>query len=175
MVPYSLAKPGWAAWALCSALAGGLGSCSTPVTSYAPAQLLPVPATLPADSILRFAGSRLCQGLGTEWDSALVVVAYKEPSFIRALPVGNYWAVHGPIRDQEFNEGTATLLFVKSGRYTAYCVFPQTVEWVGFATSKAPKTQVAWLTPRDCGRLSAKGKFYPLDCTTSYWVRLSSP
>ncbi|SFQ83297.1 hypothetical protein [Hymenobacter arizonensis] len=174
MNPFAALAAGRAAWALCGALASGLAGCSTPVTTYAPAQLLPVPAARRPAGVLRFADSRLCQGLGTEWDSALVVVAYKEPAFIRSLPVDNYWAVRGAVADQEYNEGTATLLFVKEGRYTAYCVFSRLVDWVGFVNAEAPATQVAWLTPRNCGRLSATGR-RDADGTTSHGVRPSPP
>ena len=142
----ALTTPVLAAWALSS----GLGSCSTPVTCYAPAQLLP------AGSAPRLAGSRLCRGLGTEWDSALVLVAYKAPAFIRAAPVGNYGAVRGPVAEQAFNEETATLLLAKNGRYTAYCVFSKDVDWLSFVNAKAPRTQVAWLTPGDCALLGPR-------------------
>lgn len=175
MKPYALLTPAGVTWALCGALASGFSSCSTPVTSYAPAQLLPVPGAWSADSARLLAGSRLCQGLGTEWDSALVVVPYQAPAAIRALPVANYAAVRGPVGNQELDEGTCTLLFVKSGRYTAYCVFPRTVDWVGFVTDKVPKTQLVWLTPRECGRLSTNGSAHLVGGIISYQVRLALP
>lgn len=170
MNPLRLVHLRLATGALGSALAG----CSAPVTPYAPAQLVPVPAVLPADSTLRFASSGLCRGLGSEWDSALVVVAYQDPATVRAFAVSNYGAVRRPVQEQEYTEGTTTLLFAKGGRYTGYCVFPPTVQWVGFVNSKATTSQLAWLTPQDCGRLSAKGNVYK-DGTTSYWVRLATP
>jgi hypothetical protein len=71
--------PSWTVWGLGSALLLGLGSCSTPVTRYAPAQLLPAPTGRGAASTNSLAGSRLCQGFGTEWDSVLVVLPYTPP------------------------------------------------------------------------------------------------
>ena len=170
-----LVQPGPVAPVLCAVLlAGLLGGCTTSVTCYPSVQLLPVPTVLSADSVLRFGSSRLCQGLGSEWDSVPVMRPYLDPALIRGLPVDNYWAVREPVNTQQYNEATYTLLFVKSGRYTAYSVFPESAGWQGFSRAKAPKTELAWLMPSDCGRLPAKGRFHPRAGTTSYWMRLSS-
>ena len=152
-----------------------LVNCSSPATPYAPAQLLLVSAVAPPDSAIPFTGSRLCNGFGSEWDSVLVVHAYTSPADIRAFRIENYLAIHWLVVDQEYNEGVCTLLFVKSNRYTAYSVFPRTIDWSAFADDKASKTALAWLTPQDCERLTAKGWVTSGHPKMNYTVRLSQP
>ena len=159
--------PSWTVWGLGSALLLGLGSCSAPVTRYAPAQLLPVPTGRPAASTCSLANSRLCQGVGTEWDSVLVVLPYTPPEVVWALPVANYRAIRGPVRNQHFDEGTCTLLMVKNGQYIAYSVFPRTVDWTTFSRDKVSHEQLMWLTKPDCARLVAR--FSPLAGDTMAW------
>jgi hypothetical protein len=163
----------WTVRALRSLLLLGVGGCSAPVTPYAPAQLLPVPAGRPAESSRSLAGSRLCQGVGSDWDSVLVVLPYTPPATVRALGLTNYGAISGPVARQKLNEGTCTLLLVKNERFTAYSVFPRTVDWVGFSRDKAPQQQLVWLTKPDCARLVAKFRPVAGDTITGYTVGLS--
>jgi hypothetical protein len=162
--------PSWTVWVLGHALLLGLGSCSTPITTHAPAQLLPAPTGGPVASTSSLAGSRLCQGFGTEWDSVLVVLPYTPPELVWALPVTNYQAIRGPVQEQRLDEGTCTLLMVKNRRYIAYSVFPRSVDWTTFSEDKAPHEQLVWLTKPDCARLVAR--FSPLAGDTMAWYKV---
>jgi hypothetical protein len=103
----------------------------------------------------------------------LVVLPYTPPAAVRALRLTNYGAISKPVARQEFKEETCTLVMVKNGRYTAYSVFPRTVDWVGFSRDKAPQQQLVWLTKPDCARLVARSRSVASDTLTGYTVGLS--
>jgi hypothetical protein len=153
-----------------------VGSCATPTPQYPLAHLLPAhyAAGLGRGKSLDLAASPLCQGLGTRWDSVLVVKPYVPVATVAALPLANYAAVRPLVSSQSYGDFTCTLLFVKAGRYVAYSVVPRTVNFA--ALTKQPANPLVWLTPHDRAQLSLRGpaQLAPADSASGYTVVLTA-
>jgi hypothetical protein len=163
-------------WFWCAGLLLSMGSCATPIPQYPLAHLLPAhyAASLGRGKSLDLAASPLCQGLGTRWDSVLVVRPYVPAAVVAALPLANYAAVRPLVRSQNYGDQTCTLLFVQAGRYVAYSVVPRTVD---FATlTKQPANPLVWLTPRDRAQLLLRrpAPRTPADSASGYTVVLAA-
>jgi hypothetical protein len=163
-------------WLWRAGLLLSLGGCATPIPQYPLAHLLPpnYAALLASRQSLDLAASPLCQGLGTRWDSVLVVKPYVPAATVAALPLANYAAVRPLVRSQNYGDFTCTLLFVKAGRYVAYSVVPRTVDFA--ALTKQPANPLVWLTPHDRAQLSLRrsAQSTPADSAREYTVVLAA-
>jgi hypothetical protein len=171
--PYACPRSPWL-WR--AGLLLSMSSCATPIHQYSLAHLLPphYAAVLGKSKSLNLAASPLCQGLGTRWDSVLVVKPYVPAATVAALPLANYAAVRPLVRSQNYGDQTCTLLFVKAGRYVAYSVVPRTVDFA--ALTKQPANPLVWLTPRDRMQLSLQrpAQRTPADSANWYTVVLAA-
>jgi hypothetical protein len=167
--------PPRSAWCWCAGLLLSVASCSSSVPQYPVAQLLPPDyvAVLPRAAALNLAASPLCQGLGTQWDSVLVVKPYVPAATVAALPLANYAAVRALVTSQSVGDQTCTLLFVHAGRYVAASVVPRTLDWV--TLTKQPAAELVWLTPRDRAHLQLRRAptLAPANSTSRYAVFLA--
>jgi hypothetical protein len=163
------------AWCWCAGLLLSVGSCNSSVPQYPVAQLLPpnYAAVLARDRVLNLAASPLSQGLGTQWDSVLVVKPYVPAATVAALPLANYAAVRSLVTLQNSGDQTCTLLFVHAGRYVAASIVSRTLDWA--TLTKQPATDLVWLTPRDEAHLLLRRAptLAPADSTSRYAVVLT--
>jgi hypothetical protein len=176
--PTSPFLPPRSAWCWCAGLLLSVASCRSSVPQYPLAQLLPPDyvALLARTNALNLAASPLCQGLGTQWDSVLVVKPYMPEATVAALPLANYAAVSSLVTRQSGWDQNCTLLFVRAGRYVAASVVPRTLDWVPL--TKQPATEVVWLTPHDRAHLQLRRvpTFAPTDSSSRYVVvRVENP
>jgi hypothetical protein len=159
-------------WFWCAGLLLSVGSCATPIPQYPLAHLLPAhyTAALGRRKSLNLVASPLCQGLGTRWDSVLVIKPYVPAATVAALPLANYAAVRPLVRSQNYGDQMCTLLFVQAGRYVAYSVVPRTVDFA--ALTKQPANPLVWLTPRDRAQLLLQrpAQLTPADSANWYTV-----
>jgi hypothetical protein len=171
--PYTVHRSTWL-WR--AGLLLSVGSCATPIHQYPLAYLLPpnYTALLGRGKSLDLAASPLCQGLGTRWDSILVVKPYVPAATVAALPLANYAAVGPLVRSQSVGDQTCTLLFVKTGRYIAYSVGSRTVDFASL--TKQPANPLVWLTPHDRAQLSLRrpAQLIPADSASGYTVVLAA-
>jgi hypothetical protein len=158
--------PPRSAWCWGAGLLFSVASCRSSVPQYPLAQLLPPDyvALMARTNALNLAASPLSQGLGTQWDSVLVVKPYMPAAIVAALPLANYAAVRSFVTRQSGWDQTCTLLFVRAGRYVAASVVPRTLDWAPL--TKQPATEVVWLTPPDRGHLQLR-RVLPLAPTDS--------
>lgn len=150
-----------------------LWSCSASVEQYSTAELLAPNKVneLAGETSLDLTKTKLCQGFRTEWDSILVLKPYVREALVQALPVANYQAVSDQVWSQRLSDQSCTLLFVKAGRYRAYCVVPRSTDWSQI--TKSSTTELVWLTQQDCPRLLVKRAGNTTDGKARYVVLLT--